>query len=172
AADVLQGDSELLGILTGALGAGALTGAFYLAARKKVATIPVTIFRTALIFSLALGLFALSSNLYLSMAALAITGFGMIVHFNSTNTILQIISHDDKRGRVVSLYSLTFMGITPLGSLLAGGVSEAIGVPYTVFLFSLVCIGSSLLFGKRLRVVFVQTVRSIRRRLTPEVAVP
>ncbi|MFO7978719.1 MAG: MFS transporter [Bacteroidales bacterium] len=172
AADVLQGDSELLGILTGALGAGALTGAFYLAARKKVATIPVTIFRTALIFSLALGLFALSSNLYLSMAALAITGFGMIVHFNSTNTILQIISHNDKRGRVVSLYSLTFMGITPLGSLLAGGVSEAIGVPYTVFLFSLVCIGSSLLYGKRLRIVFVQTVRRIRQRLATEVSVP
>jgi MFS family permease len=165
AADVLHGDSAMLGILTGALGAGALTGAFYLAARKRVATIPVTIFRTAMVFSVALGLFAISSNLYLSMAALAVTGFGMIVHFNSTNTILQTISDDDKRGRVVSLYSLTFMGITPLGSLLAGSVSEWLGVPYTVFFFSLICVGSALLYGRRLPSVFWRTARSIQRRM-------
>jgi MFS family permease len=163
AAQVLNGDPELLGILTGALGAGALTGAFYLAARKDVVTIPVTIFRTAVLFSVALGLFALSENIWLSMASLALTGFGMIVHFNSTNTILQIISDSDKRGRVISLYSLTFMGITPLGSLLAGAVSEWLMVPYTVFLFSLICLASALFFGRNLSVVYNRTARKVSK---------
>ena len=159
AADVLQGGSELLGVLTGALGFGALSGAFYLAARKQVHTIPVTTFRTALIFAIGLGIFALSPVRALSFIMMAATGFGMIVHFNSTNALIQTISDEDKRGRVVALYSLSFMGITPLGSLAAGWVSEYIGVPYTIFAFSLVCIASALLFGKRLPVVFRRVVR-------------
>ncbi len=159
AADVLQGGSELLGVLTGALGLGALSGAFYLAARKQVHTIPVTTFRTALIFAIGLGIFALSPIRALSFIMMAATGFGMIVHFNSTNALIQTISDEDKRGRVVALYSLSFMGITPLGSLAAGWVSEYIGVPYTVFAFSLVCIASALLFGKRLPVVFRRVVK-------------
>ncbi len=161
AADILQGESELLGLLTGALGFGALSGAFYLAARKNVHTIPVTIFRTALLFAISLGIFALSPYKALSFVMMAATGFGMIVHFNSTNTIIQTIADEDKRGRVVALYSLSFMGITPLGSLAAGWFSEMIGVPYTVFAFSLVCIASAMLFGKRLPVVFRRVVRKI-----------
>jgi MFS family permease len=159
AADVLEGGSELLGLLTGALGLGALSGAFYLAARKHVHTIPVTTFRTALIFAIGLGIFALSPIRALSFIMMATTGFGMIVHFNSTNALIQTISDEDKRGRVVALYSLSFMGITPLGSLAAGWISEYIGVPYTVFAFSLVCIASALLFGRRLPVVFRRVVR-------------
>ena len=159
AADVLQGGSELLGLLTGALGFGALSGAFYLAARKHVHTIPVTTFRTALLFAIGLGIFALSPVRALSFIMMAATGFGMIVHFNSTNALIQTISDEDKRGRVVALYSLSFMGITPLGSLAAGWVSEYIGVPYTIFAFSLICIASALLFGKRLPVVFRRVVR-------------
>ncbi len=153
AADILKGDSQTLGLLTGALGAGALSGAFYLAAKKNMQSIPLTTYRTALMFAIGLGVFALSSNMMLSLAALVVTGFGMIVHFNSTNSLLQSIADEDKRGRVVSLYSLTFMGITPLGSLLAGSIAEYIGVPYTVFAFSLICVASALLFGKRVKVV-------------------
>ncbi len=159
AADVLGGGSELLGYLTGALGMGALTGAFYLAARKKIHTIPKTVFNTALLFAVTLGVFALSNYTILSFIMLAGTGFGMIVHFNSSNTIIQLISDEDKRGRIVALYSLSYMGITPLGSLLAGWISDYIGVPYTVFIFSLICIGSALLFGRRLPVVFRRVVR-------------
>ncbi len=159
AADVLGGGSELLGYLTGALGMGALTGAFYLAARKKVHTIPKTVFNAAMLFAVTLGVFALSNYTILSFIMLAGTGFGMIVHFNSSNTIIQLISDEDKRGRIVALYSLSYMGITPLGSLLAGWVSDHIGVPYTVFFFSLVCVGSALLFGRRLPAVFRRVVR-------------
>ncbi len=159
AADVLGGGSELLGILTGALGFGALSGAFYLAARKHVHTIPLATFRAALLFAIGLGIFALSPVRALSFIMMAATGFGMIVHFNSTNALIQTISDEDKRGRVVALYSLSFMGITPLGSLAAGWVSEFIGVPYTVFAFSIICVASALLFGKRLPVVFRRVVR-------------
>ncbi len=162
AAEILGGDSQMLGILTGALGAGALTGAFYLASRKNTMKVPAITFRTALVFSVGLSVFALSGVAALSIAALVFTGFGMIVHFNSTNTLIQSISDEDKRGRVISLYSLTFMGITPIGSLLAGTVAELIGVPLTVFAFSLVCLISALLFGTRVRTVFFSLVRKTR----------
>ncbi len=159
AAEILDGGSQMLGFLTGALGAGALTGAFFLAANKNPRKIPVITFRTSFMFAAGLAIFALSSNTMLSIAALVITGFGMIVHFNSTNALIQSIADEDKRGRVVSLYSLTFMGITPLGSLLAGSIAEYIGVPFTIFAFSFVCLGSSLLFGKRIGIVYRSLVR-------------
>lgn len=159
AAEILDGGSQMLGFLTGALGAGALTGAFFLAANKNPRKIPVITFRTSFMFAAGLSIFALSSNTMLSIAALVITGFGMIVHFNSTNALIQSIADEDKRGRVVSLYSLTFMGITPLGSLLAGSIAEYIGVPFTIFAFSFVCLGSSLLFGKRIGIVYRSLVR-------------
>lgn len=153
AAEILQGDSQMLGVLTGALGAGALTGAFFLASRKNVQSIPRLTYLTSLMFAIGLAVFALSSFTALSILALVLTGFGMIVHFNSTNSLIQSIADEDKRGRVIALYSLTFMGITPLGSLLAGTVAESIGVPYTVFAFSLLCIVSALVFGKRMGAV-------------------
>jgi MFS family permease len=159
AADVLHGGSELLGVLTGVLGFGALAGAFYMASRRNVHTIPMSIFRTSLIFAIGLGIFALSPYKTLSFIMMIATGFGMIVHFNSTNAIIQTIADEDKRGRVVALYSLTFMGITPLGSLAAGWLSEYIGVPYTVFAFSMVCILSALLFGSHVKVIFNRVVR-------------
>ncbi|MBS4012800.1 MAG: MFS transporter [Bacteroidetes bacterium] len=159
AADVLHGKSEMLGFLTGALGMGALTGAFYLAARQKFHTVPKTTFRAALIFSVCLAIFSLSSNLILSFLMMSFVGFGMIVLFNSTNSIIQIISDEDKRGRVIALYSLSYMGITPLGSLLVGLLSEYIGVPYTVFAFAVICMAGALLFGKNLPVIFRRVVR-------------
>ncbi len=161
AAEILGGDSQMLGFLTGALGAGALTGAFYLAAKKNTLSIPLGTFKTSLLFAAGLAVFALSTITLLSMAALVLVGFGMIVHFNSTNTLIQSIADEDKRGRVVSLYSLTFMGITPLGSLLAGALAEYIGVPYTVFAFSLVCLASALAFGHRVRTIYTSLARKI-----------
>ncbi len=161
AAEVLEGDSQMLGILTGSLGAGALTGAFFLASRKNTKSIPGITFKAALMFSAGLAIFALSTITALSMIALVITGFGMIVHFNSTNTLIQSIADEDKRGRVVSLYSLTFMGITPVGSLLVGALAEYIGVPFTVFAFSLVCLTSALLFGTRVKTVYNSLMRKL-----------
>ena len=163
AAEILQGDAQLLGLLTGALGAGALSGAIFLASRQNLNNIPRITFLTAMLFAAGLAAFALSSFIVLSMIALVITGFGMIVHFNATNSLIQNISDEDKRGRVISLYSLTFMGITPLGSLLAGATAEYIGVPYTIFSFSMICLASALLFGKRLRFIMCGLAKAQRR---------
>ncbi len=163
AAEILHGDSQMLGMLTGALGAGALSGAIFLASRQNLTKIPRITFLSAILFAAGLATFAISPYTALSMTALAITGFGMIVHFNATNSLIQNISDEDKRGRVISLYSLTFMGITPLGSLLAGATAEYIGVPYTVFSFSMICLASALLFGKRLRVIMCGLMKADRR---------
>lgn len=162
AAEVLKGDAQTLGILTGALGAGALSGALFLASRKSLLQIPQLTFQAATVFAIGLMVFSLSRSDILSVFALIVTGFGMIMHFNATNTLLQSISDEDKRGRIVSLYSLTFMGITPLGSLLAGAVAEYIGVPFTVFAFSFVCLASALFFGTRVRQVHFSLSRKLK----------
>ncbi len=161
AADILKGDAQMLGFLTGALGAGALSGALFLASRKELMRVPALTFRTSIMFALGLAVFALSPFKALSMLALTITGFGMIVHFNATNTLLQSIADEEKRGRIVSLYSLTFMGITPLGSLAAGALADFIGVPFTVFAFSIICLSSAMLFGKRVRLIMLSLGRKM-----------
>ena len=162
AADILKGDAQTLGLLTGALGAGALAGALFLASRKNILNMPRLTFMAAMTFASGLAVFSLSPFMMLSVAALVITGFGMIIQFNATNTLLQSISDEDKRGRVVSLYSLTFMGITPLGSLLAGAIAEYIGVPMTIFSFSMICFAAAILFGKHVRMIFFSLARKIK----------
>jgi MFS family permease len=162
AADILNGNAQTLGILTGALGAGALIGALFLASRKNILKIPQLNFLAAMTFASGLAIFSVSTSIILSVTTLIITGFGMIMQFNATNTLLQSISDEDKRGRIVSLYSLTFMGITPLGSLLAGAIADYIGVPLTIFSFSLVCLVTAILFGKHVRMIFFSLARKIK----------
>lgn len=153
ARDILGGDSQLLGFLTGALGAGALTGAIYLASRKSVATLPKLIFGSAIIFALGLMSMSLSTNTALSLVLLYITGFGMIVLYASTNTLLQTIVDDGKRGRIMSLYGMSFLGVTPLGSLLLGTISGSIGVQITLLLSSMVSLGAVVLYSRRIKVI-------------------
>jgi MFS family permease len=128
ARDILHGDSQMLGYLTGAMGAGALTGAFYLASRKGMCGIPRVILLTSFTAGLGLVAFSLSTNPILSIILVFFTGFGMIAQFAATNTLIQHVVDDDKRGRVVALYGMSFMGITPIGSLMLGTVT-----PWLVF---------------------------------------
>ncbi len=153
ARDILQGDSQTLGLLVGAVGAGALTGAFYLASRRHIRGIPAMISITALLFAISLMAFSLSSITWLSLVLLYLTGFGMIVQFASTNTLLQTVVAEDKRGRVMSLYGLSFMGITPLGSLLLGALAASFGVPLTLLISAAVCLLAALLFLKKVKLV-------------------
>ncbi len=162
ASDVLQGDARTLGFLTGSLGSGALAGALFLASRKNLLRIPKLAFRTSLIFAIGLIVFALSPYEALSMASLVVVGFGMIVFFNATNTLIQSLADIDKRGRVVSLYTLSFLGVTPLGSLVAGALADYIGVPFTVLAFSFLCLVSSFLFGKRATMLMRNLAKKIK----------
>ncbi|MHC1775417.1 MAG: MFS transporter [Lentimicrobium sp.] len=150
AREVLHGNSQTLGYLIGAIGAGALTGAVYLATRKSLDGIPVIIFISASMFSLGLMAFSVSTGLLISIALLVITGFGMVVEFASSNTLLQTMVDDQMRGRIVALYSMSFMGFTPLGSLMMGGLAEFAGVQVTVFAAGACCLLAALVFHRKL----------------------
>lgn len=148
AKEVLGGDAQMLGLLTGSIGAGALTGAFYLASRSGVAGLPKLILFTAMVFGVGLMGFSLSTSSLLSLALLYVTGFGMIVQFASTNTLLQTIVDDSKRGRVMAFYGMSFLGITPLGSLLLGSVADYLGVPYTLLISGSICLLAGVVYIK------------------------
>jgi MFS family permease len=133
ASRVLHGGARTLGLLMSAAGVGALSGALYLASRHSVVGLGRVIVAGGLLF--AAGLIALSCSrwLGLSLPLLACAGAGMMVQMASSNTILQTIVEEGKRGRVMSLYGMAFMGMAPFGSLLAGALSSRIGVPATLF---------------------------------------
>ncbi len=150
AKDVLSGDSQLLGFITGVLGAGALSGSIYLASRRSMCGVPRLILLAIVIFGISLIGFSLSVNKWLSVFLIYFVGFGMIVQFASTNTLLQTISDVDKRGRMVSLYGLSFMGITPLGSLLLGTITPWAGVQYTMAVAGLFCLLAALIYSRRI----------------------
>ncbi|MBF9253417.1 MFS transporter [Pontibacter sp. 172403-2] len=132
ARDILGGNANTLGFLMGASGIGALTGALYLAPRKSAVGLGKVIVAAAVIFGLGLIAFSFSTILWVSLLCMLFVGFGMIVQMASCNTILQTIVEDDKRGRVMSFYSMASLGMGPFGSLLAGAIAERIGVGYTL----------------------------------------
>ena len=153
ARDILQGDSRTLGFLTGAVGAGALTGAFYLAMREGVSKIPSIIRFSAFVFAIGLFIFSVSNVVWLSVLILYFSGFGMITQFSATNTLLQTVVDEDKRGRVLAFYSMSFMGFTPIGSLMLGTMSDFLGVPLTFSIASAALLMAALLFSGKMKVI-------------------
>jgi MFS family permease len=150
AKDILHGGSATLGFLMGAAGGGALCGAVYLAQRKTVAGLERVIPLMTGLFSLGLIGFALSRHQWLSLLLLLITGFGLMVQMASSNSILQTIVDDDKRGRVMSFYVMGVMGTTPIGSLLAGTIASRLGTPQTLLIGGFCCLAGALLFMRKL----------------------
>jgi MFS family permease len=150
AKDILHGGPQTLGFLMAATGVGALAGATYLASRRSVLGLGRVIVIASIIFGTGLVAFSLSRVLWLSLVVLLVTGFGMMAQMASSNTILQTIVEDDKRGRVMSFYTMSFMGVAPFGSLLAGSLAETIGAPNTVRIAGIACILGSCLFARKL----------------------
>ncbi len=150
AKDILHGNANTLGFLYGAVGIGALCGAFYLASRKTVLGLDKWIAIAASIFGFGLVLFSFSRNLILSLLLMLFTGFGMMMQMASTNTLLQTLVDDDKRGRIMSLYVMAFMGTAPFGSLIAGSLASRIGAPLTVLLSGIVVLIGAAIFAKNL----------------------
>ncbi len=150
AKDILHGGPQSLGFLMTAVGAGALTGALYLASRKNVLGLGKIIAGAALFFGTGLILFSISRLHWLSLVILYFTGIGMMIQTASCNTLLQTITDDDKRGRVMSFYSMSFMGMAPFGSLLVGFLSDRISAPATVAIGGICCILAGVLFSRRL----------------------
>lgn len=132
ARDVLRGGPHTLGFLMASAGIGALLGALTLAGRKTVVGLGRWIVRATCAFGVGLVGIALSRVVWLSYGLMVLAGFGMMVTMASCNTMVQTIADDDKRGRVMSLYTMAFMGMVPLGSLLAGAVASRVGAPATL----------------------------------------
>ncbi|HEY8468617.1 MAG TPA: MFS transporter [Longimicrobiales bacterium] len=171
ASDVLGGGPQTLGFLMSAAGLGALGGALYLASRTTVRGLGRVIAIAVTVFGVGLIAFSFSRSQPLSIALLLVTGFGMMVQSASSNTVLQTIVDEDKRGRVMSLYTMAFMGMAPFGSLLAGTLASHIGAPATVRIGGIACLAAALWFRYKLPVIR-ELVRPIYVRLgiIPEVA--
>jgi MFS family permease len=150
AGKILHGGPHTLGFLMAASGCGALAGTIYLASRKSVLGLGRIIVISSSLFGIGLITFSLSRVLWLSFLLMSLTGFGMMVQMASTNTVLQTIVEEDKRGRVMSFYAMAFMGMVPFGSLLAGSLANKIGAPDTVMMGGIACILGSVLFAKKL----------------------
>jgi len=159
ASKVLHGGPHTLGFLMGASGVGALAAALSMAARRSVRGLTKMIPIAAAAFGAGLILFGLSQSLWISLAMMVLTGFGMMQGMAASNTIIQTIVSEDKRGRVMSYYTMAFVGMAPFGSLLAGAMAHAMGAPLTVIVNGSVVIAGALWFTTRLK--------SVRREIKP-----
>jgi predicted MFS family arabinose efflux permease len=168
---VLHGGPHTLGFLMGAIGVGALAGALQLAARRSVLGLGRLIGVTAAGFGASLIAFSASSRLWLSCLLLLVTGFCFMQQMASSNTILQTITEDEKRGRVMSFYSIAFQGVAPFGSLGAGILAKWIGAPRTLMMGGAACMVGAALFTLQLPALR-RLVRPIYVRIgvLPEVA--
>jgi MFS family permease len=150
ASEILHGGPNTFGLLTGATGLGAFISAIVLAMRKTIVGLGKRMAVTSLTFGAGLIVFAFSQFFWLSMLLMLLVGFSMMQVIASGNTILQTIVDEDKRGRVMSFYTLAFIGAAPIGSLIAGALANEIGAVPTVIVCGLLCIIASLWFFGRL----------------------
>ena len=169
--EILRGDAHTLGFLMAASGLGALAGALWLTTRKSVVGLGRVIICNTVVFGCGLIGFALSRWLPVSLAFLTVVGFGMMVQMAATNTVIQTIVDEEKRGRVMSFYTMAFLGTAPFGSLLAGWISTRIGAPRTVLVSGVLCTATALWFARELPAIR-ELVRPIyiRMGILPEVA--
>jgi MFS family permease len=171
ASTVLHGGPHTLGFLTAASGTGALISAITLALRKTIVGLGKVISAVAFTFGAALMALGISRTLWLSLPVMLITGFSMMQMMAASNTIMQTILEQDKRGRVMSFYSLSFMGVLPFGSLISGALADRFGAPTTVVAGGALCIAVATWFSIQLKYVR-RIVRPIYIQLgiIPEVA--
>jgi MFS family permease len=156
---ILQGGADTLGFLMAASGVGALSGGIYLATRQTVVGLGRLIAFGPTILGCGLIAFSLSRFLPLSLFSLLFVGLGTILQIAAGNTVLQTIVDDDKRGRVMSLYTMSFLGTIPFGNLLAGFLADHIGATSTLIIDGIACILGS--------IYFVRQLPALRRSIRP-----
>lgn len=169
--DVLKGGSETYGFLMGAAGLGALAGAIFLASRTTILGLGRLIPASAILLGSGLVFMSVSRINSVAFLLMIVIGMGMMLQSAASNTILQTITDDDKRGRVMSFYTMAIMGTAPFGSLLAGALAKAFGSQWTAFIFGLCSITGALIFLRKLPELKI-IVRPIYVKLgvIPEVA--
>jgi MFS family permease len=147
---ILHGGPRGLGLLMGASGIGALAGALSLAARNGTRGLGRWVAFSCAGFGISIILFSLSKSFWLSAVLLVPAGFSMMIQMASSNTLVQSMVPNNLRGRVMAVYSMMFMGMAPIGALLAGALAGRLGAPTTVMIGGAVCIAGSMAFGLRL----------------------
>jgi MFS family permease len=158
---ILHGGATALGSLMGASGIGALCGALLLASRRDLKGLGLWVAVAAAGFGLGLVAFSFSRVFWLSAVILVPVGFSMMIEMGSSNTLIQSMVPDNLRGRVMSVYSMMFMGMAPIGSLLAGAAAGHIGAPWTVAIGGIVCAIAAGLFAIKLPGIRVHARRLI-----------
>lgn len=157
---VLHSGARGLGILMGATGVGALLGALTLASRSGVRGLGRWVAFSCGGFGAFLIFFSFSRTFWLSTALLVPVGFCMMFQMSSSNTLIQAMSPDELRGRVMAVYSMMFMGMAPFGTLLAGALADRLGAPVTVAMGAVAAVGGAIIFGRNL-----PKIRTEARRL-------
>lgn len=153
AKDIFRGGPQTLGFLMGSAGAGALLGAFYLAGRRSVLGLGKRITLASAVFGSGLIAFSLCSVLWLAMIFAFTAGLGMMVQMSASNIVLQTIVDEQKRGRTMSFFTMSFLGTVPFGNLFAGLAAEKIGAPATLFIGGVICLLGAIWFRTKLPVI-------------------
>jgi MFS family permease len=150
AKEVLHGGAHTFGFLMTAAGCGAFAGTVYLASRKSVLGLGRLIVIATVLFAVGIAVFAVSTNIPLSLASLAVAGFGAMTLVASCNTIIQTIVEEDKRGRVMSFFTVSFIGIAPFGSFGAGAMAGFLGPRETLLFGAACCLAGAVMFARHL----------------------
>ena len=151
AKDVLGGNSRTLGFLMGSAGVGALAAAVFMAARKGIHGLGRNISIATFMFGAGLVILSFVSSVWMSLVLMAFIGFGMMVQMVASNTVLQHIVEDDKRGRVMGFYVMAFIGLSPFGSLLAGSLANHIGTPRTFLVAGISSLAGAFVFLNKMK---------------------
>lgn len=150
ATKILNGGPDALGFLMAASGIGAFFGAVYLSTRKSIVGIGKIIAYSPAVLGIAIVGFAVSRVMWFSLLMMLLSGVGFILQFASSNTFIQTIVEDDKRARVLSIYTMAFFGVIPFGNLFAGGLANYIGAPNTLIISGVICVLGSIYFARQL----------------------
>src|ERR1700726_2057340 len=158
--EILHGGPRGLGLLMSSAGVGAVLGALHFAARTEFTGLARWVAGTSVTGGVGLIVFSQSRVFWFSMVVLFVVGFSATVQMAATNTIIQSRVPDELRGRIMAVYATMFMGVQPIGSLLAGGLAKRIGAPYALAAFGTVCLLGSLFFVFRVAMRLGQTQES------------
>jgi MFS family permease len=167
AKDILRGDVATLSYIMIASGLGALVGAAYLASRRTILGMAEVIGGATAVFGAGLIAFSFSRTLWISLVFMLFAGFGMMVQIAASNTVLQTVVDDDKRGRIMALWAMCFMGMGPFGSLLAGWLASMIGAPATVAISGVFCLAGAAIFLYQLPALRREIEAHYARQLQP-----
>ena len=153
AREAFHGDSRTLGVLMGAAGLGAVSGMAYLATRPGIRGLLRLIGWMSATAGAALVVFALAGSMWIALPALYFVGMGMMLTAASTNTVLQSIVPDELRGRIASIYVMSFIGVSPLGALGAGWIAERVGPPATLAACGIATLAAALVYASQFQAI-------------------